>query len=327
MNPVKSYEADVLVVGASLEGCIASIEAANRGNKVLLIENNGSLGQAAANGLNVYMPVNENLPEEVKYYAEYILNNAGDAKKPAKTIYHDQLLRVTLQRMLNHANVQVLTHVFLVSMDIKNGSITGCRLGTKTGYIDVNAKLIIDATDIIEAGMAAGLEMIPGTMKVKAAIKFNQVSSDAIRDFAEQVIEEGDSHFVGTVGYSLRKRRADMELSSEKITIYHDKEYNQMIFTGITAALDNISGMTLSMALAEFRKFAYLLRDDLRKNVKGFEKAHIIHVSPRIECYGVRKAAGNPYSNLILVNNDVMEYNNINAITLGIKAGNLDWEG
>lgn len=324
MNPVKYHDTDVIVIGASLEGCIASIEAANKGNRVLLIENNGSLGQSATNGLNVYMPVKEDLPAKVKNYAEYILKNAGNTKSTTKNLYHDQLLKVVLQRMLNEAKVQVLTHVFLTRMNFSNGMLTGCRVGTKTGCIDVSAKLVIDATDKIEAGAAAGLEMTPGLLKVKAGIKLNQVSSEAIRKFADQVIEEEESILIGTAKYGLKRNCSNMVLSSENMTIYHDKEYNELILGRITAVLNNLNGMLLSAAQGELRKFAYALRDELRKNVKGFEKAHIINVSPRVDCYGIRKAAENPYSNLILVNNDVQEYNNLDAIALGIKAGNRD---
>lgn len=325
MNPVKYHDVDVLVIGSSLEGCIAAIEAANRGKSVLLIENNGSLGQAATNGLNVYIPIKEeNLPGQVQKYVEHILKNAGNAKSKVKTLYHDQLLKVVLQRMLNEAKVQVLTHVFLANMIFSSGSLTGCRLGTKTGFLDVTAKLVIDATDKMEAGAAAGLEMIPNSMKVRAGIKFNQVSSEAIRDFADQVIEEQESHLVGKAKYDLKRTCSGIVLSSGNMAIYHDKEFNELILNGITAELSDINGIVLSAAQAELRKFAYTLRDELRKNVKGFQNAHIINVSPRIECYGMRKAAENPYPNLLLVNNDVVKYDNLNAIALGVKAGHLD---
>ena len=47
---------DLLVVGGTLEGCIAAVVAARSGYKVVLIENSGSLGGLATNGLHSWFP-------------------------------------------------------------------------------------------------------------------------------------------------------------------------------------------------------------------------------------------------------------------------------
>ena len=67
---------DALIAGGSLEGCIAAVELAGRGRKVLLTEENGSLGGMCTNGLEVWLPAESEEEEKVRQYRERILREA-----------------------------------------------------------------------------------------------------------------------------------------------------------------------------------------------------------------------------------------------------------
>lgn len=321
MKPISMHKCDIIVIGASLEGCIAAVTAAQKKKKVLLVEKSGSLGQASTNGLYVYLPNQQNMTEEVREYSERIRLILDAGAGNGKPLYHDQRLKLALQNLLDKAEVQVLTHTFPVEPILSDNQLKGFRFGAKTGYIDAMANTIIDATDQMEAGGAIGLSFQQKSLKIQTNVKMNQIPTEDIRAHMKEIIEEGEAYLIGKLNYEFNGNKGGMSCVIKDPIFYHDSEVRELIITGLTALPQDMSAFSLSKAQSGLRTFAYDVRDDLRKNKIGFQNAHIIHVAPRIDCYGIRCTDHNPYSNLILVNNKVIDYCNSKAIELGINAG------
>ncbi len=324
MKPIHIHKCDVLVIGASLEGCVAAAVAGKRNKKVLLAENSGSLGQASTNGLYVHLPEDETAEKDVLDYMELILAGAGEERNTSKPIYHDQRLKTVLRHQLDAAGVQVLTHVFLAEPVMEGDKLAGYRFGTKTGYIEVRADRIIDATDRMDAAGAAGLTPQVRNRRVSINAKFNQISTEAIRSNTAEILQEGEGYLIGKLDYRYNCSLSGLNMSVDNPFFCHDTDYKELIIYGLTASLGQPDSIALSQAQTGLRRFAYALREDIRQGLKGFEKAHIIHVAPRLDCYGLRSYKENPYDNLTLLNNEVTAYNNRKAIELGIRAGSLD---
>ncbi|MGF7141964.1 hypothetical protein HNQ56_000374 [Anaerotaenia torta] len=324
MKPIQIHNCDVLVVGASLEGCMAAVTAGNRKKEVLLIEASGSLGQAATNGLYIHLSKQEIVDEEALKYAEHILEKSQDTKNSDKEIYHDQKLKIVLKQLLDQAGVQVLTHVFPEEPVFDGERLAGLRLNTKNGSIEARADVIIDATDKMEAGGAAGLRFEALNPRVRTNVKFNQISTEAIRNAAaKDFLMEGNGFLIGKLAYELGAALQGIQMSASDMCFCHNADYGELIVNGLTADLGEITPFALSRAQSGLRRFAYELRDDFKRRLKGFEKANIIQVAPRLDCYGLRRAAGNPYDNLILLNDGTEAYSNHRAIELGVKMGRL----
>ena len=153
----KEIRTDVLVTGSGLEGCIAAAELAKAGQRVLLIEQQGSLGEASTNGLETYLPLSELSLGKAYAYGERILKEAGEAQQINGPFYDDQKLKTVLASLLKEAGVTVLTHIFVSEViPGTEGKESLCRIECKTGPIDVYAKAIIDAGDYAATAAAAG---------------------------------------------------------------------------------------------------------------------------------------------------------------------------
>lgn len=319
---IKEYKTDVLIIGGNLEGCISALECRKMGKKVLLVENSGSLGGAASNGLYVHFPVRElNVMDEREAKYEQLLMEQEEYPCTRNgVLIYDQSLKVVLQRLLNQAGVKTLTHIYPAKAQTAGDKIVGFRLCCKTGYLDVSADVIIDATDKMDAAGAAGLQAVPSKKKVKMAVRCNQVSGTAIRAAASN-IAEGDGYLVGEMALPVMKKIGVLELSAKQLKVFHNEDCRELILYGLTAQMDEINVFSLSQARTELRIFAYELRDLLRKEWEGFNSINIIQTAPGMDCYGLRTYPENPYANLILLNNQVTDYSNIQAVRLGIQAG------
>jgi hypothetical protein len=319
-NSINKYQADVLVIGGSLEGCIAALEWAKKGKKVILVENSGSLGGAATNGLYIHFPLKELMADkELGEYGQLLMNREDYPCTKNGVLIYDQSLKVVLQRLLNQAGVQTLTHIYPAEARTHGEKIDTFRLGCKTGYLDVDADIYIDATDKMDGAGAALLKAAPLQSRVQIGIRCNRVSGQAIKTAVVNA-EAGDGYLVGEMDLPLVKEVDKLKLSAKSLKVFHNEDCREVILYGIEAQLSEINIFTLSKAHGELRIFAYELRDLLKKEWEGFAQMNIIQTAPKMDCYGLRTYADNPFNNLILLNNKVADYSNIQAVKIGIKS-------
>jgi hypothetical protein len=152
---------DLIVMGGGLTGCAAAVAAARRGLSVLLIEKSGALGGAAVvNLVNPFMPnatridgkfteLSQGMYTEIKER----LSALGAIKGPT---FHEEYLKIALDRFCAEAKVDVLFHSTLVSADAENGLVKRVRVAGKAGVQVYEAASFIDCTGDADLAVLCG---------------------------------------------------------------------------------------------------------------------------------------------------------------------------
>lgn len=154
---------DLIVIGGGFSGVCAAIAAARQGAKALLVEQGGSLGGAAVNCLvNPFMPNGTKLGgahTELSQglYAE-ICRRLNDMGAMDHRTFHEEYLKILLDRMCREAGVKVLFHSTLAGVDMDGENIAAVKLVQKSGMNTYTAKRYVDATG---DGMLAYLAGVP----------------------------------------------------------------------------------------------------------------------------------------------------------------------
>lgn len=161
---------DMIVVGGGPAGCAAALAGARGGLNVLLVEASGALGGAATNCLvNPFMPfwttVDENGEKKRVELSTGIFREIYDALNEdpvfgtyggGQTVFHEEVLKVVLDRKMAEAGVNVLFHATLSGAERDGTRVTGIRVATVAGEIDLAADTYVDATG--DATLTALLE-------------------------------------------------------------------------------------------------------------------------------------------------------------------------
>lgn len=154
--------ADIVVCGGGTAGAFAAIAAAEQGADVLLIEQFGSLGGTATNGLVVPMmhshidgdPGTSYLTVKV---AERLAAKGSAAASNGRE-FDPMALAFELETMCSEAGVKILYHTFIADV-IKDGDrITSIVIANKSGLTRVDGKIFIDATGDGDVSVLAGAE-------------------------------------------------------------------------------------------------------------------------------------------------------------------------
>ncbi len=149
---MQTVTTDIAVAGGGFTGVAAALAAARQGARVILMEQSGCLGGAASNNLvNPFMRYWTEKDGKKTIlcggiFAEIVqrLKEMNAMEPPLR--FHEEYLKVLLDRMLAEEGVQVLFHVALAKTILEQQKITQVMLTCKSGSISVAADQFIDAT-------------------------------------------------------------------------------------------------------------------------------------------------------------------------------------
>ena len=151
--------ADVVVCGGGAAGAFAAKAAADRGADVLVVEQFGSLGGTATNGLT--MPVmHTHIASNPQ--CSYIANLVRDRLIPLGGCndnganFDPFLLKVVLEELCVEAGVKLLFHTFIADVIVENGKVTALVVANKAGLGLVKGKMFIDGTGDGDVCVRAG---------------------------------------------------------------------------------------------------------------------------------------------------------------------------
>ena len=149
-------QVDVLVIGAGPAGVAAAISAGRKGAKTMLIEQSGSVGGVATIGLMSHWTgyTKGGIYEE-------ILDRSMDNPDLRRTI-NPEKLKTSLLEMLLEANVQIKLYTFAADAIIKDSTIKGVIIESKSGRQACYAKVVIDASGDGDVAARAGAPYIKG---------------------------------------------------------------------------------------------------------------------------------------------------------------------
>ena len=159
-NPIPVYgNYDVVVCGGGTAGAFAAIAAADQGMSVLVIEQFGSLGGTATNGLvTPVMHTHINGNPQCSYIFDRLVarqkkyggcNDAGNMFDPL-------VLEVALEELCVESGAKLLYHTFVSDAVVENGAVTAVKIVNKGGEKLVTGKVFIDCTGDGDVSVLAG---------------------------------------------------------------------------------------------------------------------------------------------------------------------------
>jgi len=284
---------DIIICGGGLSGITAALAARREGKDVLLIERYGFLGGHATNALvSPFMNYYERHPEGWQKQGNIangglfldIVNTLFEHKgidEEWKQIFDQEVLKYVLQIMLQRAGVQVLLHTFLADVKKDGDTVTSIICATKAGLIEFSAKCFVDATGDADLSRFANAEIEigreedglcqPMTLFFRLANVAKNIDNDELQS-----------------KYRAAKARGEIKNPRENVAV--GPTLCEGVYSFNSTRVLGKSPMDLkSFTAAEFegREQVFEMRDFLRREVRGFENAHLIMTAPQI---GVRES-------------------------------------
>lgn len=280
---------DIVVVGGGFTGVAAAIAAAREGRKVLLAEAGGFLGGAA--GVNLVNPF--------MYYTTTIDGkkvelSAGIFKTICKRLeefnaikggyFHEEYLKLVLDRMTKEAGVDVLFHVLLTGVAVENGSIKSVTFSGKSGELTFEADNFIDATGDADLAFRAGCPFRLGRDSDKLCqpmtlcFRLSNVDKKAFREHESEI----------TPLYNQYQKEGKIKNLRENVLIFDNLVPGVLHFnTTRIVKLNPTDPFDVSRAEMEAREQVQEIVSFMKDNIPGFENSVLAFTAPLI---GVRES-------------------------------------
>ncbi|MGI6653353.1 MAG: FAD-dependent oxidoreductase [Christensenellales bacterium] len=148
---------DVLVVGVGTAGSIAAIQAARSGHRIVAADRLPFIGGLSTSTVfQYYYGARGGLYEEVDAYGLKIAESGITACPTDENRINPTAMIIAYDRLFEKENISFLGKTFLASVFRKERQITGARLLTPEGFVDVSCKFLIDGTSENHACSLAG---------------------------------------------------------------------------------------------------------------------------------------------------------------------------
>ncbi|MGI6239475.1 MAG: FAD-dependent oxidoreductase [Christensenellales bacterium] len=280
---------DLIVVGGGLTGCAAAVAGARRGLKALLIERAGALGGAAVNNL-----VNPFMPNATKIDGTYTeLSQGMYAEMKARLdamgarrggTFHEEYLKIMLDRFTSEAGVAVLFHTSLVDADCADGRIARVRVVNKAGSQTYEARYFIDCTGDADLAVRCGCPHRIGRAQdglcqpMTLCFRVSNVDSERYQAVRETISPR----------YQEAQRAGKIKNPREDVLIFPTMIGGTLHFNSTRVVkLNPVDPFDLSRAEREAREQAFELFAFLKENIEGFERADFAYSAAQI---GVRES-------------------------------------
>ena len=290
------YEYDVVVAGGGLTGTAAAIAAARAGMHVLLIEQAGFLGGAAVNCLvNPFMAYSTNIETDGErrsvalsagIFSEIIdrMDALGGLYAQNKRIFHEEYLKIVLDRMTQEAGVTVLLHSVLCDVEKSGTMLTGVTVAGKSGKMTFHAKRFIDCTGDADLAVLSGCPTHVG----RAQDSLCQPMTLCFR--LTNVDMEKYTKNKPKINPLFRRLQAEGKIRNpnDNLLIVVHPVQNMLHFNATRVIkLNPTNPFHLTQAEMEAREQMLELFIFLKENIEGFEHADIAFSAPQI---GVRES-------------------------------------
>ena len=354
-------DTDVVVVGGGTTGPFAAISAARQGKRVVMIERFGSLGGNLTLGLNTKPSgaLLGGLPLEIWNLARTAGGAGDDYMALTKTggvkiasPCDPEIMKMLLTRLCVEAGVQILFETFVSAPIIKNGTITGVIIESKSGREVITAKVVIDCSADGDMAAKANAPFVMGSggteevmqpvsmyftmtnVDLKRLADWSRTSNDIPARAIPETME-GLGYGLWLTGFnkSLRKfqEESGIMLQRDNITL---KTANGIMYVNGTRVLgvDVFSPADFSAAIVECYRQIEGVAKFLRERVPGFETAGIGQISSALGVRETRHVLGE----YVLTGEDTLKGHTFSdsiaadASALDIhdpKGGDVDFQG
>ena len=293
---------DLIVVGGGLCGVAAAIAAAREHLDVLLIEKSSFLGGAACNNLvNPFMQYCRDVNGEKDILNRGIftsiiqeLQNINGIKKGYDSflddLFHEEYLKLVLDRMVNKYGVHVLFHTTLVKANYNGEKIENITVFNKSGLAELQADYYIDATGDGDLTALAGLPYELGDEEGRCQpmtlcfnvgnVPYGTMSYFEIRAVVNDLYKE-------------MQKKGKIKNPREDVLIFRSILPNTLHFNS-TRIIDKnpVDGEDLTKAEMEAREQVFELFNFLKDNFELFKDSYLINCAPSIGIRESRRVVG-----------------------------------
>ncbi|HYF92546.1 MAG TPA: FAD-dependent oxidoreductase [Symbiobacteriaceae bacterium] len=305
----KTY--DVIVAGGGPAGLCAAVAAARNGARVLLVERYGFLGgNATASLVGPWMTfhsspevqVVEGLPEEIVRRLREIGGTLGHVRDttgyvPTVTPFDAEALKFVAMELCAEAGVELLLHSVVTGVVSEGDALQGIVVHNKSGRMELDARVVIDATGDGDVAVLAGAEFQQGrredglTQPLTLMFKLGNVDLSAVRaymkanpeDFYRRTVWESvDSqpHLSVNGFYSkLAEAMQAGELNLQRdMVLFFQTVHPDEVTVNMTRVqgLDATDAWQLTRAEVELRRQVMELVRFFRSRIPGFAGARLI---------------------------------------------------
>lgn len=192
-------EAEVVVCGGGTAGAFAAKAAADMGKEVLIVEQFGSLGGTATNGL-VLPIMHTHIAENPQ--CSYISNIVRDkmvalgAASANGANFDPLVLKAVLEGMCDEAGVKMLFHTFIAETIVEGGKLNALVVANKNGLGLIKGKLFIDCTGDGDVCVRAGAGYTKGNPEngknqpISLRYLVANVDFDAFGEFIRETLQK-----------------------------------------------------------------------------------------------------------------------------------------
>ncbi len=219
------------------------------------------------------------------------------------TPYNPEIYKVLVLDMLREAGVKLLLHSFVDDVQVKGDRIESVRLTSKSGKIDVRAKMFIDTSGDADAAYLAGAPILQGrdqdqltqpmTMKFRMRgvdlAKVKQYMLDHPDEFYKKtpISELQELPLTAVQGFYKHWKDACLPINRDQVLFFPGPgEDEVLVNTTRVQGLDGTRVEDLTEAEELGRKQVLMVADFMVKRLPGFEKASISQVGAQI---GIRE--------------------------------------
>jgi len=287
---------DVLVVGSGSAGATAAIAAAREGASVLVVERYGFMGGISTQVLDTfygfYTPgvearkvvggIPDLVVDELRQHNAMILrpNTYGAGQG---ITYDPDILKIIWEQLALKSGARLLYHTFVLDTLTEGDRVTGVVAANKSGLLQIEARVVIDASGDADVAAAAGAQYesardVPVQSLTTTFHLINvdterarRVSKEQLHGLMQQAIESGN--------YDLPRKEGSA----------HITPYPGMMATNMTRVgnIDPTDVEQLTQAEIEGRRQALEYTRFLKDMVPGYENAVMTKLSHQI---GVRES-------------------------------------
>lgn len=284
---------DLIVVGGGFAGVTAAMEAARHGKSVLLVEKYNCLGGAAANALVIpfmnYWTHDPETDEQQFMTGDLFLEIVKglrelDALDEAGKVFHEEQLKLVLNRMCIRYGVELLFNTTVISAEVENGQICSLQAWGKSRMMTLRAKFFIDATGDAELSAQAGCRYQVGRegdgLCQPMTLSFRVAGVDRPRYQAAK-------HNI-TPLYNEYQKKGLIKNLRENVLIFRTLHDDVLHFnTTRIVKCDPTDPVQVTRAEIEAREQVFEVFDMLKENIPGFEKAYVMSTGLQI---GIRES-------------------------------------
>lgn len=293
---------DVLVCGGGMSGTVAAVAAARAGARVLLVERWGFLGgSATAGAVGQFVgwetaagrQVIRGLAEEIVQRLERHGGSGGHTHFTMSTghrmdqvSYDPERLKLVLDEMALEAGVRLLFHATLLGVARQEATIGAVTVLTKAGPLEIQPRLVIDASGDLDMLARAGADFLPlepdeAAQPATMMFRFGPIDFDRFSALATEELQELCRRGVESGAL------ARAALHQSRIPGTDDGWFNIS-----RVSLDATDPFQLSAGEVEGRRQAFAAADFLAAHVPGCEAGRLVALAAQLGIRESRRVRG-----------------------------------